>query len=80
MSQYYTRHHLRYAEDVKKIVAYLREHGDLHCGLNRLEELWEEFSDEHCAGFLGPNDEWLIMFERWLNNYDTNKYDDWEDD
>ena len=80
MSQYYTRHHLRYAEYVKKIAAYLNERGDLRCGLNKLEELWEEFSDEYSAGFLIPDDEFLYQFERWLNKYDVDKYGDWEDE
>ena len=80
MSQYYTRHHLKYADEVKIIAAYLREHGDLRCGLNKLEELWEEFSDEHYASYLSPRGDWLEQFEHWLHKYDVNKFDDWEDD
>lgn len=81
MSRIYKLHgneHYLYPEDMAKILAYLKSHGELFVQDEKIEDLWEDFSDEYDAQWLGPDEELLERFARWLDQYDEeadNRYD-----
>lgn len=58
-----------YPNDMKKIISYLETMGTIRCTKKKIESLWEEFSEERCASWLGPDDEDLYDFANWLNDY-----------
>lgn len=54
-------------EDMKKILTYLREHGDLQVSGTTVERLYREYSGIRCAGWLFATDETVADFADWLN-------------
>lgn len=56
-----------YPEDMKKILSYLRNHGELCVSAPIVESLYREFSAIRCAGWLFAADETIKEFADWLN-------------
>ena len=58
-----------YPEDVKKIREYLESHGDLDSRVKdwHLQDLYHDFSEYHCAGWLIPDEDWLEEFAKYIN-------------
>lgn len=56
-----------YPEDMKKILTYLRDYGELCVPGIEVECLYSEFSGTRSAGWLIPADETLAEFAEWLN-------------
>lgn len=66
----YRRHKEKfmYPDDMKRIVNYLKQHGDVFVGDVIIEIMYEQFSEEvYCAGWMEVTDEILKEFEAWLN-------------
>ena len=64
-----------YPEDMKLILDYLNEHGEILVGELAIESLYRDFSDEkYCASWMGVNDQMLEEFEDWLEHYDRPRY------
>ena len=64
-----------YPEDMKLILDYLNEHGEILVGEFFIESLYRDFSDEkYCASWMGVNDQMLEEFEDWLEHYDRPRY------
>lgn len=60
-----------YPEDMKLILDYLNEHGEILTGELVIEDLYREFSDEvYCAGWMEVDERRLEEFEDWLERYD----------
>lgn len=60
-----------YPEDMKLILDYLNNHGEILVGELTIESLYRDFSDEkYCAGWMGVNEQMLEEFEDWLEHYD----------
>lgn len=57
-----------YPEDMRKILAYLREHGVLQVSETTVENLYREFSGTRAAGWLFATDENIEAFADWLND------------
>lgn len=58
-------------EDMKKILEFLREHGEILVEEGDIERLYEEFScEKYSAGWLSVDDQILFEFEDWLNEYE----------
>ena len=55
-------------EDMKKILKYLRAHGDLQVSASTVENLYREYSAIQCAGWLFATDETIEDFANWLNS------------
>ena len=76
MSRYFKPYHKNeedptYPEDVKRIRKGLESaYGVVKCSNAKLGELWRDFSDTYSAGFLGPNDQLIEEFARWLEEED----------
>lgn len=60
---------LDHPEDMKKILEYLCNHGELHVTSRTVERLYSEFSDEHYANWLAVSDGTIGVFAEWLDNY-----------
>lgn len=64
-----------YPEDMKLILDYLAEHGDILVGELGIEALYREFSDEkYCAGWITVDERMLEEFEDWLEHYDRPRW------
>lgn len=64
-----------YPEDMKLILDYLNEHGEILVGELGIERLYREFSDEkYCAGWMSVSNQMLEEFEDWLEHYDRPRY------
>lgn len=64
-----------YPEDMKLILDYLNEHGDILVGELVIESLYRNFSNEkYCAGWMSVKEQTLEEFEGWLQNYDRPRY------
>lgn len=64
-----------YPEDMKLILDYLNEHGEILVGELCIESLYRDFSDEkYCASWMGVNEQMLEEFEDWLEHYDRPRY------
>lgn len=64
----YTFH---YPDEMDKILAYLKMHGEMHVKPDTIEELYEDFSNEvYCAGWMSIDDERLEEFADWLSRVD----------
>ena len=64
-----------YPEDMKLILDYLNEHGDILVSELTIERLYYEFSDErYCAGWMSVDEQMLEEFETWLDCYDRPSY------
>ncbi len=63
----YESSNFSYPEDMKKILTYLRDRGELCVPGIEVESLYSEFSAIRCAGWLIPADETLAEFADWLN-------------
>lgn len=57
-------------DDMRKILTYLREHGELSVSGQTVERLYREFSSEYSAGWLNATDEFVEAFADWLNDYE----------
>ena len=67
----FDRSEFRYPEDMRKILAYLNEHGILQIQPNTVEELYGDFSESvYCAGWMGVDDRMLEEFADWLSEYE----------
>lgn len=67
----FDRSEFRYPEDMRKILAYLNEHGILQIQPNTVEELYGDFSESvYCAGWMGVDDRMLEAFADWLSEYE----------
>ena len=57
----------KYADEMRKIINYLKQHGDINVKYMRLEELYEDFSyDVYCAQWMMVSDETLRGFAEYL--------------
>lgn len=64
-----------YPEDMKLILDYLNEHGEVLVEGNVIESLYCEFSSEkYEAGWMSIDEQMLIEFEDWLEHYDRSRY------
>ena len=64
-----------YPEDMKLILDYLNEHGEILVGELAIEDLYRDFSDEkYCTSWMGVNEQRLAEFEDWLEHYDRPRY------
>lgn len=63
----YESSNFSYPEDMKKILTYLRDRGELCVPGIEVESLYSKFSAIRCAGWLIPDDETLAEFADWLN-------------
>ena len=64
-----------YPEDMKLILDYLNEHGEILTGELVIEKLYRDFSDEkYCASWMGVNTQMLEEFEDWLEHYDKPRW------
>lgn len=61
-----------YPKEMYKIIVYLEGRGKLYISYKKLEQLYYEFSRNHCAGWLIPDDYWLSEFMEWLSGYELN--------
>ena len=60
-----------HCEDMKKIMSYLRERGDVFAKVSTIERLYMDFSDDrNCAGWMVPDDDVLAEFADWLSEID----------
>lgn len=70
----YKRHecgNYTYPDDMKCILDYLNEHGEILVGPSTIELLYFRFSEEqYCASWVCVNDQVLKEFEKWLSNFD----------
>ena len=66
----YESEEFSHLEDMRKILAYLRAHGELQASAIRVQELYSEFSAGRYAGWLGPTDEIMQDFACWLEDID----------
>lgn len=57
-------------KDMKKILEYLRNNGDLYVTSRTVEKLYSEFSEEHYANWLAVSDETIREFADWLDEYE----------
>ena len=64
-----------YPNDMKMILDYLNEHGEILVGELGIESLYYEFSKEkYEAGWLKVNEQFLEEFEDWLEHYDKPRW------
>ena len=57
-----------FPEDMKRILDYLSQNGDVFVGDAIIEGMYQQFSEEvYCAGWMELTDEMLKEFEAWLN-------------
>ena len=64
-----------YPEDMRLILDYLNEHGDILVGELTIERLYRDFSFEKCyADWMCVNEQMLEEFENWLEHYDRPIY------
>ena len=64
-----------YPEDMKLILDYLNEHGEILVGELDIENLYREFSsEEYEAGWISVDEQVLEKFENWLEYYDKPRY------
>lgn len=68
----YERKYTKFAhpEDMKLILDYLNERGKILVREGTIENLYYEFSETHCAGWLIVHEETLAAFEEWLTKVD----------
>lgn len=60
-----------YPDDMKLILDYLNEHGEILIGELGIENLYREFSQEiYWDGWMKVNERILEEFEDWLEHYD----------
>ena len=57
-------------EDMRKILTYLRAHGELQISGAAVERLYYEFSASRSAGWLFATDETIREFADWLSDTD----------
>ncbi len=63
---------LDHPDDLEKIVAYLKEHGELLILPDTVETLYRRFSDERfSASWLTPAPDILETFADWLSDIDV---------
>ena len=61
----------RYPDEMEKILNYLNTVGKIFVSPKKIEELYEDFSEEkYCASWMGVNDELLEQFADWLEDYE----------
>ena len=64
-----------YPEDMRLILDYLNEHGEILVSELGIENLYCEFSKEvYWAGWMKVNEHILEEFEDWLEHYDRPRY------
>ena len=64
-----------YPEDMKLILDYLNEHGEILVGELGIESLYREFSSEkYEAGWMSVDEQMLEEFEDWLEHYDRPRW------
>ena len=64
-----------YPNDMKMILDYLNEHGEILVGELRIENLYYEFSNKkYEAGWLKVDEQMLEEFEDWLEHYDEPRW------
>lgn len=64
-----------YPEDMKLILDYLNEHGEILVGEPTIEDLYREFSGEkYEACWMIVDGQMLEEFEDWLEHYDRPRY------
>ena len=64
-----------YPEDMKLILDYLNEHGEILVGELAIESLYREFSSEkYEAGWMSVDEQMLEEFEDWLENFDRPRW------
>ena len=71
MRVYRRRDQFDYPDDMKRLLEYLNENGEILVKASTIQTLYREFSDEkYCAGWMGVDDLMCAEFEEWLNDYD----------
>lgn len=64
-----------YPDDMKMILNYLNERGEILVGELRIESLYYEFSNKkYEAGWLKVDEQMLEEFEDWLEHYDEPRW------
>lgn len=64
-----------YPDDMKLILDYLNEHGEILVGELVIESLYRDFSyEKYYASWIGVNERTLEEFEDWLEHYDRPRY------
>lgn len=71
----YDKYKFAYPEEMKLILDYLSEHGEILVNESTIESLYYDFSDEvYSAGWMGVTgdmgEQLLEQFEEWLNRYE----------
>ena len=56
-----------YPKKKKKILSYLRKHGEILVSAGTVEKLYYDFSDTRCASWLSVDEETLEAFADWLD-------------
>lgn len=67
----YRRHEEKFMfpDDMKRIIDYLSQNGDVFVADKVIEKMYKQFSAEvYCAGWMELTDEMLKEFEIWLND------------
>lgn len=68
----YEEFEFEFPEDMREIVRYLKEHGELKVGEKLLEALYGQFSDEvYSAQWMDVNDQNLQHFAEWLSEIEV---------
>lgn len=61
----------RYPDEMEKILNYLNTIGKIFVSPEKIEDLYEYFSDEkYCASWMTVNDKLLEQFADWLEGFD----------
>lgn len=64
-----------YPEEMKLILDYLNEHGEILVSGLAIEGLYRNFSSEkYAAGWISVDEQMLEEFEDWLEHYDNPRY------
>lgn len=69
----YRRHKekLMFPDDMKRIISYLEQKGDVFVADVIIEKMYKQFSEEvYCAGWMELTDDMLKEFEAWLHERD----------
>ena len=62
----------KYWDEMEKILTYLNDNGNLNITPKKVEELYEEYSEDvWCAGWICVNDERLESFANWLSEIEV---------
>ena len=65
----------KYPDDMREIINYLKRHGEINVNFMKLEELYEDFSDDvYCTQWMTVSDETLRRFAEYLADIEVKYY------